>query len=324
MNLEDTGVARIRSIKPEFWSSEQVMSCSFHSRLFFIGLWTFCDDGGVHPLKPITLKALIFPGDSIDSDSIRRMLDELSDIGLIDLYQVDGKEYLQVSGWSHQRIDKPTIKFPSKEMGTPIKSGTSQKKFDESSSKSRRGIGEESDTDRSPSKAIPQITRKNIEDMFNTFWKLYPRKVGKAAALKKFETKCKTPDEFDAIIAGLGQHIKHVFNLTDPQYIPHAITWLNQERWKDEVTPNAGPNTTGPFAGTAGTRRPSLVDQVRIRGEQLEAERHASSGRQAAVDAELCPAGMDPGRWEQDFASIDELDGSLVAVDDRVIRTQVD
>lgn len=324
MNLEDTGVARIRSIKPEFWSSEQVMSCSFHSRLFFIGLWTFCDDGGVHPLKPITLKALIFPGDSIDSDSIRRMLDELSDIGLLDLYQVDGKEYLQVSGWSHQRIDKPTIKFPSKEMGTPIKSGTSPKKFDESSNKSRIGSVEESGTERSTSKAIPQITRKNVEDMFNTFWKLYPRKVGKAAALKKFETKCKTPEEFDAIITGVGQHIKHVFNLTEPQYIPHAITWLNQERWKDEVTPNAGPHTTGPFTRTAGARRPSLSEQVRERGQQLEAERHASQGREAQGHAELCPAGMDPGRWEQDFAGVNSEDGSLVAVDDRPLWPQVD
>lgn len=34
MAEEEIGVARIRSIKPEFWSSEQVMSCSFHSRLF--------------------------------------------------------------------------------------------------------------------------------------------------------------------------------------------------------------------------------------------------------------------------------------------------
>lgn len=321
MTLEEIGVARIRSIKPEFWSSEQVMSCSFHARLFFIGLWTFCDDGGVHPLKPIQLKALIFPGDALDSTSIRLLLDELSDNGLIELYEVDGKEYLSVSGWSHQKIDKPTIKFPSKDLGTPIKSGTSPKKFDEPSRNKRRGSVEDSDTERSPSKSLPQITRKNVQDMFDVFWKLYPRKVGKAAALKKFETKVKDADTFDAVIAGLGLHIKHVFNLTEPQYIPHAVTWLNQDRWQDEVTPDARPTNTG----TAGPRRPSLVEQVRQRGEELiEAERRASEGRTPQGSAELCPAGMDQGRWEQDFASIDDADGSLVAVDGRTVRTQVD
>ena len=42
-------MARIRTIKPEFWTSEQVVDCSPTARLLFIGLWNFCDDGGVHP-----------------------------------------------------------------------------------------------------------------------------------------------------------------------------------------------------------------------------------------------------------------------------------
>ena len=41
-------MARIRSIKPEFWTAEQVMECSPMARLLFIGMWNFCDDGGNH------------------------------------------------------------------------------------------------------------------------------------------------------------------------------------------------------------------------------------------------------------------------------------
>jgi hypothetical protein len=107
-------VSRIRSIKPEFWSSEQVMECSTNARLLFIGLWNFCDDAGRHPLAPKQIKALVFPGDDFSVDDIARMLDELSTSGLITTYTVDGKEYLYVTGWSHQKIDRPQkAKFPA-------------------------------------------------------------------------------------------------------------------------------------------------------------------------------------------------------------------
>ena len=49
-------MARIRTVKPEFWASEQVMECSPIARLLFIGLWNFCDDAGNHPLSEKTLR----------------------------------------------------------------------------------------------------------------------------------------------------------------------------------------------------------------------------------------------------------------------------
>lgn len=105
-------MARIRTIKPEFWSSEQVMECQPLTRLLFIGIWNFCDDGGNHPDSEKTIKARVFPGDEISSSSIRRMLDELSSNGLLAFYEHSGKRYLHVCGWEHQRIEKPTIKHP--------------------------------------------------------------------------------------------------------------------------------------------------------------------------------------------------------------------
>ena len=105
-------MARIRTIKPEFWSSEQVMECQALTRLLFIGIWNFCDDGGNHPDSEKTIKARVFPGDEISSSSIRRMLDELSSNGLLSFYEHSGKRYLHVCGWEHQRIDKPTFKYP--------------------------------------------------------------------------------------------------------------------------------------------------------------------------------------------------------------------
>lgn len=106
-------MARIRTIKPEFWASEQVMECSPMARLMFIGLWNFCDDAGNHVASAKTIKAEIFPGDDISSTDVQRMLDELSSNCLIAFYTNDSKQFLHVTGWKkHQKIDKPTYKHP--------------------------------------------------------------------------------------------------------------------------------------------------------------------------------------------------------------------
>ena len=63
-------MSRIRTIKPELWTSEQVVSCSPLSRLLFIGLWNFCDDHGVHQASYIRIKAEVFPADNFDINEI--------------------------------------------------------------------------------------------------------------------------------------------------------------------------------------------------------------------------------------------------------------
>lgn len=105
---------RIRTIKPEFWTAGQVLECSTNARLLFIGLWNFCDDAGRHPWRLRQIKAQIFPADDFSEDDIQRMLDELSSNGLIVPYEVEEQRYFQVTGWHHQRIDRPQKpKYPS-------------------------------------------------------------------------------------------------------------------------------------------------------------------------------------------------------------------
>lgn len=108
-------MARIRSIKPEFWSSEQVMACSREARLLFVGLWNFVDDEGRISNSAKSIKAQVFPSDEdINSETVRRWLDELSSNELILQYEADGRSYLQVTGWHHQKIDRKRLsKIPA-------------------------------------------------------------------------------------------------------------------------------------------------------------------------------------------------------------------
>ena len=105
-------MARIRSIKPEFWTDEKVVELSPFARLLFIGLWNFADDEGRMIYSPTRIKLQILPADSAD---ISELLGEILGKSLITVYAVDGIEYLQVNGFSeHQKIDKRSAsKLPS-------------------------------------------------------------------------------------------------------------------------------------------------------------------------------------------------------------------
>lgn len=136
-------MARIRSIKPEFWTDESVMECSTTARLMFIGMWNFADDKGRLENSLRQIKAKIFPGDDLDLETIRRMLDELSSNELVLIYSVDNKEYIQIKGWRHQKIDRPQ---PAKYPDPPDNPNPIRRTFDDHSSGDRIGrdrIGEE-------------------------------------------------------------------------------------------------------------------------------------------------------------------------------------
>ncbi len=92
-------MARIRTIKPEFWTSEQVMELSPLARLAFIGLWNFCDDRGVHPASQKTLKAEVFPADDVTAAQVEQWVAEMVKQGLLAELENDGGIWWQVVRW---------------------------------------------------------------------------------------------------------------------------------------------------------------------------------------------------------------------------------
>ncbi|MDD5485959.1 MAG: hypothetical protein PHW65_00130 [Dehalococcoidales bacterium] len=71
---------------------------------------------------------------------------------------------------------------------------------------------------------------------FEEFWQLYPRKVGKGSARRAFHThKCKDIMEKIKKSIDIQKHSDQ-WQKDGGQFIPHPTTWINQERWNDEVT----------------------------------------------------------------------------------------
>lgn len=101
-------MSRIRTIKPEFWTSEQIMECSPLARLAFIGMWNFCDDNGVHPASCKTLKAEVFPGDDLTASNVQEVVNELLKQGLLAEFSDENRMWWFVTGWHHQLINRPS------------------------------------------------------------------------------------------------------------------------------------------------------------------------------------------------------------------------
>lgn len=103
-------MARIRSIKPEFWTDEKIVGLPFQARLLFIGLWNFADDSGALDYSPERIGMQVFPGD-VDTD-VSGLLDLLQVSGLIETWVCDsGEKAISVRNWSkHQKIDNPSKK----------------------------------------------------------------------------------------------------------------------------------------------------------------------------------------------------------------------
>jgi len=146
-------MARIRSIKPEFWTSEQIVELSATARLLFIGLWNFCDDAGNHVASAKTLKMEVFPGDDLSSAEVSKLVSELLHGGLLVQYQGDdGREYWHVTGWHHQHIEKPNYKHPAFPGMVGERSANGRRTVGDHSTPERNRKGEEIENSLSPAR----------------------------------------------------------------------------------------------------------------------------------------------------------------------------
>lgn len=128
-------MARIRSIKPEFFTSEAIASLPLSARLTFIGLWTYVDDNGVGLDNEMLITAAIWPLEDDHAGTLARTqgdLKILADAELISRYESSRspreslarasrktpqngkppsrKRLLHVTSWAeHQKVDHPRL-----------------------------------------------------------------------------------------------------------------------------------------------------------------------------------------------------------------------
>lgn len=268
-------MARIRTIKPEFFHSKSTARVSRDARLTFAGLWTVADDEGrFRGDERILAGALWSNDDDITHVEVAAHLKELEHEDMICRYELGGREYVHVVHWAeHQRINRPT---PSRLPACPLHDGQGD------SVSPPGGLSEDSVRTHGALKRnqVPEVgsrkeevgkrrsskhlvnstapvqealvvtpagaTESETPTSFDKFWETYPRRVGKQAA-KAAWSKAAKRTQAQTIVDGARRYAADP-NLPEPKFIPHPATWLNQGRWEDEpCAPRAGtqPKTSG-------------------------------------------------------------------------------
>ena len=105
-------MARIRTIKPEFWEDEKLAKFPVYARLLFIGTWNFADDNGALLANPVLMKSHIFPYEDIGISTISEWIDMLVGNGMLIRTTYNGKDYLVIRKFLiHQKINRKSIRI---------------------------------------------------------------------------------------------------------------------------------------------------------------------------------------------------------------------
>ena len=234
-------MARIRTIKPEFWTDEKILNSSPSARLLFLGLLNFADDEGNIEGGCVSIKAKIFPCDNI---KVGPLLSELCENRLITPYGIEDDDYYHINNFhKHQRIDKkskPRCPVYEGSQSTPIVLNNHSTPEVVSSKGSSKG---------SSKKHIehPKADAPPASENFDLIWSLYPEKKGRGKAYVHFKAQVKTEEDFLGINKALVNYIQDVRNQRSNGFPElrwmHGSTWFNNN-WRDYVNYKPPPKKT--------------------------------------------------------------------------------
>lgn len=241
-------MARIRSIHPGLATDETYMSMTMAAKAAWPLLWTECDDNGIFEWKPIVLKARLLPYDNVDFSDL---LAEYVRLGCVIKAEIDGRSYGAVRNFCrYQRPKKPNSVHPinddfrnfvrltdaiSEQVPNQFPTGgENSPQMEDGGCKGNNNIGSDEPPSRAKrSKAKDGACKDDLVQEFeSTFWPAYPRRVGKANALKAFKAARKGIS-LDAIMASLRSYAEARHG-KDPEYTKHPSSWLNSKPWADD------------------------------------------------------------------------------------------
>jgi len=226
-------MARIRTIKPEFWDDEKVTRVSLQARLTFVGMWNQSDDYAVVKGHPLWLKNKIFPYDDIKLAQFGEWLAELERQRFIIPFDANGEKYYYIRNFNkHQNIDRPSKTTRNPAAPEDIETSTPNL-FDESSTSPRAALAVVREG------KVREGKVREYTGAFLEFYEAYPNKQNKAEAFiawKKIDPQNGLRKTILSAIQNQSRYKKHLKDAGEscPEW-PHPSTWLNKRRWEDEI-----------------------------------------------------------------------------------------
>lgn len=104
-----------RILKESICTSDTLDELTWMEEVFWYRLIVNCDDYGRFDARPAILRSRIFPlKSSVTEKNVKEILNKLSTVGLVILYEYEDKPYLQLATWDrHQQIRAKKSKYPA-------------------------------------------------------------------------------------------------------------------------------------------------------------------------------------------------------------------
>lgn len=105
-----------RILKDSICTSDNLDSLTADEEVFWYRLIVQCDDYGRMDARPAILRARCYPLrlNTVDERDVTNWLTSLQRSGLVHIYTVDNKPYLQIATWDkHQQVRAKRSKYPS-------------------------------------------------------------------------------------------------------------------------------------------------------------------------------------------------------------------
>lgn len=107
-----------RLIKESICTSDNLDKLSWFEEVFFFRLIVNCDDFGRMDARPAIIRSRLFPLKTVTDTQVKQALQSLRSAGIIDLYEVDGRSFLQMRTWEkHQNVRAKKSKYPAPNSG---------------------------------------------------------------------------------------------------------------------------------------------------------------------------------------------------------------
>ena len=246
---------RIRSIKPEFFTSETIAALALSARLTFIGLWTYVDDNGVGLDNELLITAAIWPLERDNLETLARTREDIASLSracLVSRYQDSRKSYLYVTSWDeHQKVDHPRKpRYPRPSALPPVVAPASgNEPVDETLATDSRqtrdrlapeqGAGSREQGAGSPPSPPRgkgpgrQSYDYDSDPVFGHFWSVFPKKKGKPAAYAAWQKALSREADPNVIIKAAERYRDDPSR--NPEKTKYPQGWLNDERYADEA-----------------------------------------------------------------------------------------
>jgi hypothetical protein len=194
------------------------------------------DDYGRFHADPRLVSSLCFPYGGETAKTVDRCLTELHHRGLVYIYDVDSRPFLSIPRYG-QRLKQSRARFPQPagEDGnwTPDSLDFPELPGSSGNFRSDLEVDLEAETE-GEHPHTPKGVAAELPVDFNAFWKAYPRKEAKKAALKAWQKSKDKPPLADLLAAIAAQRKGQAWTKDGGKYIPHPATWLNDGRWDDK------------------------------------------------------------------------------------------